>query len=190
MNSDKSTQNSLQNTLANQKLTDEKIALNDRLDNRTLELLAEKAQVAVERITTGQIKLSKVIKTETVNVPVTLTQEVLIIEHTATPNTLSKDERVQVVTNPVATKPTILVDDKPVTLSDKPVEIVLSQQIAKIAIETQVAEQVKLVTTRETHEQSIPVTLRHEELVMEEVKLDNPTVLSSQVVNDATIQPK
>lgn len=188
MTSDESNRNILQDSL-----TDEKIALNEHLDNRTLELLAEKAQVAVERIATGQVRLSKVVKTETVNIPVTLTQEVLVIEQGTmpnTPNTLSNDERVQVVTNPVTTTPTISVNGKPVTLGDSPIELVLSQQIAKVVIETQVAEAVKLLTTTETHEQAMPVTLRHEELVVEEVKLDKPKVLSSEIVDDASVQSK
>lgn len=180
-------------------LTDE-IELNNLRDNRlntaavgdtklrdlnanTLELLAEVPQVAKERVVTGNVKLSKQVKTQTINVPVTLTQEILVIEHQAQPQSLQQDELVKVIHDNPALVSTITIDGKPVTLDDNPIEIVLSQQIAKVAIETQVTENVKVVTTTQTYEETIPVTLRHEELVTEEVKLDDPRVISSSVVD-------
>ena len=161
--------------------------LDTRLDNNTLELLAEVPQVAKERVVTGNIKLSKQIKTQTINVPVTLTQEVLVIEHTALPTPTASDNLVQVIDNQKTLASSIMLDGKAVTLDEKPIEIVLSQQIAKVAIETQVAENVRIVTDVQTHEQSIPVTLRHEELVTEEVKLDNPKVIATEVIEDVNI---
>lgn len=161
--------------------------LDTRLDNNALELLAEVPQVAKERIVTGNIKLSKQIKTQTINVPVILTQEVLVIEHTALPTPTNSDDLVQVIDNQKMPASSIMLDGKAVTLDEKPIEIVLSQQIAKVAIETQVAENVRIVTDVQTHEQSIPVTLRHEELVTEEVKLDNPKVIATEVIEDVNI---
>ena len=180
-------------------LTDE-IELNNLQDNRlntaavgdtrlrdlnvnTLELLAEVPQVAKERVVAGNVKLSKQVKTQTINVPVTLTQEILVIEQQAQPQSLQQDELVKVIHDNPALVSTITIDGKPVTLDDNPIEIVLSQQIAKVAIETQVTENVKVVTTTQTYEETIPVTLRHEELVTEEVKLDDPRVISSSVVD-------
>lgn len=153
------------------------------LNVNTLELLAEVPQVAKERVVAGNVKLSKQVKTQTINVPVTLTQEILVIEQQAQPQSLQQDELVKVIHDNPALVSTITIDGKPVTLDDNPIEIVLSQQIAKVAIETQVTENVKVVTTTQTYEETIPVTLRHEELVTEEVKLDDPRVISSSVVD-------
>lgn len=153
------------------------------LNANTLELLAEVPQVAKERVVTGNVKLSKQVKTQTINVPVTLTQEILVIEQQAQPQSLQQDELVKVIHDNPALVSTITIDGKPVTLDDNPIEIVLSQQIAKVAIETQVTENVKVVTTTQTYEETIPVTLRHEELVTEEVRLDDPRVISSSVVD-------
>lgn len=181
--------NMINSDMAQSRQTELTLKDSERLnDNTMLELLAEVPQVAKERIVTGNIKLSKQIKTQTINVPVTLTQEILVIEHTAVPNRLTDDELVQVNYDKSSPSSTIMVDGKAVTLSDQPIEIVLSQDVAKVTIETQVTENVKISTTSQTHEQSIPVTLRHEELVTEEIKLDNPTVISSEVIENADIR--
>ncbi len=152
--------------------------------SHTLELLAEVPQVVKERIITGNLKLTKQIKTQTINVPVTLTQEVLVIEHTAVPVPVNTDNLVQVIDQPTQPSALLTINGEAVSFENKPIEIVLSRQIAKVAIETQVAENVKVVTHTQTHEQTIPVTLRHEELVTEEVKLDTPTVISSEVLDE------
>lgn len=181
--------NMINSDMAQPRQTELTLKDSERLHDKTmLELLAEVPQVAKERIVTGNIKLSKQIKTQTINVPVILTQEVLVIEHTAVPNRLTDDELVQVNYDKSSPSSTIMVDGKAVTLSDQPIEIVLSQDVAKVTIETQVTENVKISTTSQSHEQSIPVTLRHEELVTEEIKLDNPTVISSEVIENADIR--
>ena len=144
----------------------------------TLELLAERPQVQIERFIKDNIKLSKKIISQTVNVPVTLNQEVLVIEHVfAQPNT-SQDNLVSVVTNNVNV-PQLMVNGQAITLGDTPIEIPLLQQIAKVNIETIVAEKVQLMTQNVSHETQIPVTLRHEELVTEKVEYDEPTVLAT-----------
>ena len=146
--------------------------------NNTLELLAERPQVQIERFVKDNIKLSKKIISQTVNVPVTLNQEVLVIEHVfAKPNT-PNDNLVSVVTNNVNV-PQLMVNGQAITLGDTPIEIPLLQQIAKVNIETIVAEKVQLMTQNVSHETQIPVTLRHEELVTETVEYDAPTVLAS-----------
>ena len=146
--------------------------------NNTLELLAERPQVQIERFVKDNIKLSKKIISQTVNVPVTLNQEVLVIEHVfAKPNT-PNDNLVSVVTNNVNV-PQLMVNGQAITLGDTPIEIPLLQQIAKVNIETIVAEKVQLMTQNVSHETQIPVTLRHEELVTEKVAYDEPTVLAT-----------
>ena len=147
----------------------------------TLELLAERPQVQIERFVKGNIKLSKKIISQTVNVPVTLNQEVLVIEHVFAKPNAPDDNLVSVVTNNVNV-PQLMVNGQAITLGDTPIEIPLLQQIAKVNIETIVAEKVQLMTQNVSHETQIPVTLRHEELVTEKVEYDEPTVLASTYI--------
>ena len=144
----------------------------------TLELLAERPQVQIERFVKDNIKLSKKIISQTVNVPVTLNQEVLVIEHVFAQPNAPLDNLVSVVTNNVNV-PQLMVNGQAITLGDTPIEIPLLQQIAKVNIETIVAEKVQLMTQNVSHETQIPVTLRHEELVTEKVEYDEPTVLAT-----------
>ena len=144
----------------------------------TLELLAERPQVQIERFIKDNIKLSKKIISETVNVPVTLNQEVLVIEHVFAKPNAPDDNLVSVVTNNVNV-PQLMVNGQAITLGDTPIEVPLLQQIAKVNIETIVAEKVQLMTQNVSHETQIPVTLRHEELVTEKVEYNEPTVLAT-----------
>ena len=144
----------------------------------TLELLAERPQVQIERFVKDNIKLSKKIISQTVNVPVTLNQEILVIEHVFAQPSTSQDNLVSVVTNNVNV-PQLMVNGQAITLGDTPIEVPLLQQIAKVNIETIVAEKVQLMTQNVSHETQIPVTLRHEELVTEKVEYDEPTVLAT-----------
>ena len=150
-------------------------------NNNTLELLAEHPQVQIERFVKDNIKLSKKIISQTVNVPVTLNQEVLVIEHVFAKPSTSQDNLVSVITNNVNV-PQLMVNGQAITLGDTPIEIPLLQQIAKVNIETIVAEKVQLMTQNVSHETQIPVTLRHEELVTEKVEYDEPTVLASTYI--------
>ena len=150
-------------------------------NNNTLELLAEHPQVQIERFVKDNIKLSKKIISQTVNVPVTLNQEVLVIEHVFAKPSASQDNLVSVVTNNVNV-PQLMVNGQAITLGDTAIEIPLLQQIAKVNIETIVAEKVQLMTQNVSHETQIPVTLRHEELVTEKVEYDEPTVLASTYI--------
>lgn len=147
-------------------------------NNNTLELLAEHPQVQIERFVKDNIKLSKKIISQTVNVPVTLNQEVLVIEHVFAKPSTSQDNLVSVVTNNINV-PQLMVNGQAITLGDTPIEIPLLQQIAKVNIETIVAEKVQLMTQNVSHETQIPVTLRHEELLTEKVEYDEPTVLAT-----------
>ena len=147
----------------------------------TLELLAERPRVQIERFVKDNIKLSKKIISQTVNVPVTLNQEVLVIEHVFSQANAPDDNLVSVVTNNVNV-PQLMVNGQAITLGDTPIEIPLLQQIAKVNIETIVAEKVQLMTQNVSHETQIPVTLRHEELVTEKVEYDEPTVLASTYI--------
>lgn len=159
--------------------------------SNTLELLAERPQVQIERFVKDNIKLSKKIISQTVNVPVTLNQEVLVIEHVFAKPSTSQDNLVSVVTNNVNV-PQLMVNGQAITLGDTPIEIPILQQIAKVNIETIVAEKVQLMTQNVSHETQIPVTLRHEELVTEKVEYDEPTVLATTHIppEDVTLVSK
>ncbi|MEX6456203.1 DUF2382 domain-containing protein [Moraxella osloensis] len=153
----------------------------------TLELLAERPQVQIERFVKDNIKLSKKIISQTVNVPVTLNQEVLVIEHVFAKPSTSQDNLVSVVTNNVNV-PQLMVNGQAITLGDTAIEIPLLQQIAKVNIETIVAEKVQLMTQNVSHETQIPVTLRHEELVTEKVEYDEPTVLATTHISPEEVK--
>ena len=153
----------------------------------TLELLAERPRVQIERFVKDNIKLSKKIISQTVNVPVTLNQEVLVIEHVFAKPSTSQDNLVSVITNNVNV-PQLMVNGQAITLGDTPIEIPLLQQIAKVNIETIVAEKVQLMTQNVSHETQIPVTLRHEELVTEKVEYDEPTVLATTHISPEEVK--
>ena len=159
--------------------------------SNTLELLAERPRVQIERFVKDNIKLSKKIISQTVNVPVTLNQEVLVIEHVFSQANAPHDNLVSVVTNNVNV-PQLMVNGQAITLGDTPIEVPLLQQIAKVNIETIVAEKVQLMTQNVSHETQIPVTLRHEELVTEKVEYDEPTVLATTHIppEDVTLVSK
>ncbi|ELA09601.1 hypothetical protein MOMA_04325 [Moraxella macacae 0408225] len=135
--------------------------------DNTLELLAERANVEVESIPTGKIRLSKKIISETVQIPVTLNREVLLIEYDDLPD-LTKNVNVE-TTNPVNT--TVVLNGKIITLTEKPLELLLNQQVARVKIDTIINEKVELTISENTVTEQIPITLRHEELVIEETKL-------------------
>lgn len=146
--------------------------------NNTLELLAERPQVQIERFVKDNIKLSKKVVSQTINVPVTLNQEILVIEHVFPQQIADTNALVNVVSDNVNV-PQLLVNGQAMTLGDTPIEIPLLQQTAKVNIETIIAEKVSLITQTVSHESQIPVTLRHEELVTEKVEYDEPTVLAT-----------
>lgn len=65
----------------------------------------------------------------------------------------------------------IMINGEPVTLMDKPLEVVISQQVATVSISTEVAEQVNITTKARSYEQTVPVMLRHEELRLKKPNL-------------------
>lgn len=137
----------------------------------TLELLAEQAKVEIEKVSSGRVRLSKVVQTKTVNVPVTLTQEILSIEiHDVN----APDDSVDVHYPEIElVKPVIRVNGQVYDWQEHngKLDIPLSQQSAKIHIETWVNEEVSLVKEEQTRTEQIAVELRHEELVVEEIDL-------------------
>lgn len=158
----------------------------NNFNDNTLELLAERPKVNVERMASGSVRFSKQVRSETINVPVTLTQEVLVIDYVENPQ-LNASDLVKIADN-TKNASHVVINGNVVNLLEKPQEIILSQQIARVSIESIINENVTLSTKATTHVEQIPVTLRHEELVTEEVKLDNPTVISTTTVENPDIR--
>lgn len=168
-------------------------------DRATIELLAEQPKVDIERLAVGKVQVRKEIRTKTINLPLTLQQEVLIIDQVPNaklaqplPDTTLKpqdpsnsydwDTWVKVDKSQLQPSAKIMVNGRPHDLGTEPMEVVISQEFAHVQIQTLLAETVRLTTTEETHQERIPVTLRHEELVTEHKKFDTPQVLATQEV--------
>lgn len=168
-------------------------------DHATIELLAEQPKVDIERLAVGKVQVRKEIRTKTINLPLTLQQEVLIIDQVPNaklaqplPDTTLKpqdpsnsydwDTWVKVDKSQLQPSAKIMVNGRPHDLGTEPMEVVISQEFAHVQIQTLLAETVRLTTTEETHQEQIPVTLRHEELVTEHKKFDTPQVLATQEV--------
>lgn len=167
-------------------------------DNQTLELLAEKPTIAIERLEVGKLQVRKEIRTKQIQLPITLKQEVLIIDHVANqqlaaalPDTKlhSQDPNnssdwyawVKIDNQTSVPSAKIMVNGQAHELQ-QPLEIVISQEFAHVQIQTLLAETVRLSTTTEESVQSIPVELRHEELVTNQVNYDTPQVLYREEV--------
>lgn len=168
-------------------------------DHATIELLAEQPKVDIERLAVGKVQVRKEIRTKTINLPLTLQQEVLIIDQVPNaklaqplPDTTLKpqdpnnsydwDTWVKVDKSQLQPSAKIMLNGRPHDLGTEPMEVVISQEFAHVQIQTLLAETVRLTTTEETHQEQIPVTLRHEELVTEHKKFDTPQVLATQEV--------
>lgn len=169
---------------------------NRALNDRTLELLAERAQVEIEKIATGELTVRKEIRSQTVNVPITLRQELLIIEHhpgaplahLAEPNDGTR--LVQIDQAEVLPHTIVNLNGQPHDLDQAPLTLVLSQEVAKINVHTVVAERVQIGTEQKQFDKQLDVTVRHEELVTEQVDYETPKVLSSETLQDLDIQTK
>lgn len=164
-----------------------------------IELLAEQPTVQIERLAVGKVRVRKEIRTKTINLPLTLKQEVLIIDHmpssqlaaalpdtTLKPqdpnNTIDWDAWVKVDNSQLNPSAKIMVNGQPLEVSTEPMELVISQEFAHVQIQTLLAETVRLTTSTEEHVEQIPVTLRHEELITEHKKFDTPQVLTVEEI--------
>lgn len=144
--------------------------IHDNIKNsHVLELLAERPSINIEAVKTGKVRLTKKIVSETVNIPVTLSRELLVIEHSKT-NLDNVTEKITVNTD--KQQALITLNGENIVLDDNPLEIVISEQTATVNIQTLVAEKVSLVINEHTTTEHIPITVRHEELVVEEIDLE------------------
>ena len=167
-----------------------------------LELLAERAMVEIEQLAVGELTLRKEVRTQTVNIPITLRQEVLIIEHHAgaplqhLSEAAESSRLVQIEQSEQLPHTIINLNGEPHDLDQQPLTLILSQEVAKVNVHTVVAENIRIATEQKNFDKQLNVSLRHEELVSEQHDYETPKVLSSQQVDaefqtiDPTLAPK
>lgn len=167
-----------------------------------LELLAEHARVEIEQLAVGELTLRKEMRTQTVNIPITLRQEVLIVEHHAgaplqhVSQATDSSRLVQIEQLEQLPHTIIKLNGEPHDLDQQPLTLILSQEIAKVNVHTVVAEHIRIATEHKNFDKQLNVSLRHEELVSEQHDYETPKVLSSQHVDaefktiDPALAPK
>lgn len=160
-----------------------RVADNDTTQVGSIELLEERAVVNKERVNTGKLTMRKEQRTRTVNVPVELTEEVLVI-HTEYVDSDSKqlllndsndDNVIRFIEPQSKTTPSITVDGKDIHLGQEPVEIVLSREVATIQKETYAVQDINISKSTHTHSEKFDVELAHEELDVDESNIDETT---------------
>ncbi len=158
--------------------------LNERQTVGNLELLEERVVVNKERLDVGKVIVTKEVRTKTVNVPIELAEEVLVIS-TEYYDSESQDlltgayddkEVIRRMSPTLDSVTSININGKKVALGVEPVEIVLSRQIALVKQETHVVQEVAVKKSVHTHADTISVELKREELaVSEEGLLEHQT---------------
>lgn len=142
----------------------------------TLELLEERAVVDKERLDVGKITVRKHTKTKTVNIPVELVEEVLVVEtdyydadsRRFLNTEASEEDLVRLIEPTLDSKPSIKVNGTEVFLDQEPVEIVLSRQVAVVKKETHAVQDVAIEKSTHIHQDTFNVELKHEELDVNE----------------------
>ncbi|WP_199508891.1 MULTISPECIES: YsnF/AvaK domain-containing protein [unclassified Psychrobacter] len=141
-----------------------------------LELLEERPVVTKERIDVGKVTVTKYTRTKSITVPIELVEEYLTIRtdynDTDSQELLSGsyDDKdiVRHVTPSLGSKAVVTINGKEVDISDEPLEIVLSRQVANITKDTYAVQEVSVSKTTHTHTDSIQVELQHEALDVQE----------------------
>ena len=141
-----------------------------------LELLEERPVVNKERLDVGKVTVTKHTRTKTINVPIELLEEYITIRteyHDSKSQELlsgSYDERdvLRYVEPSLDSKAVVTVNGRQIEISDGPIEIVLSRQVATITKDTYAIQEIDINKTTHTHTDSIQVELKHEELDVKE----------------------
>lgn len=141
-----------------------------------IELLEERAVVDKERLDVGKVTVSKQVRTKTVNIPVELVEEVLVIDteyydadsRQFLNSAASEADLVRHIEPTLSSTPSITVNGKQVSLDQEPVEIVLSRQVAVIKKETYAVQDVAIEKSTHVHKDTFDVELKHEELEVKE----------------------
>lgn len=127
----------------------------------TLEMLAEKPDITIERYTAGRLLVKKIVKEKTIQIPVTLTEEVLVIEYQSQTDISDAGLNQNKL-------PQIIVNGQPITLeTHQTLEISLYQEEAVINKKVVVTEQVEIGKLNRRIEHQYKITLQHEELDIE-----------------------
>ena len=141
-----------------------------------LELLEERPVVNKERLDVGKVTVTKHTRTKTIDVPIELLEEYITIRteyHDSKSQELlsgSYDERdiLRYVEPSLDSKAVVTVNGRQIEISDGPIEIVLSRQVATITKDTYAIQEIDINKTTHTHTDSIQVELKHEELDVKE----------------------
>lgn len=134
-----------------------------------LELLAEKADIQIEKKLTGKLLVKKVIREQTIHIPVVLKEEVLVIEYQEGNLTTNIDDGSE----GLVSAPSITLNGESITLKDKQmIEIPLYREQVVVHKTVVITEKVDIGKLTTQHSINQSVVLRHEELDVKETKLD------------------
>lgn len=139
--------------------------MNDTQNSHTLELLEERAVVHKDSYVAGTIRLQKVARTRTVQVPVELTEHYLIIDSTPNDNAAPNDTPINHQDH--TQEPMVLINGTPLALGQSQ-EILLGFETATIKKQTVIKEQVNISKTLNVREETLITELAHEELVVQD----------------------
>lgn len=132
-----------------------------------LELLAEKADIKVEKYPAGQVLIKKVVREKTVQIPVQLIEEILVIEyqnHTDSSAALDVPDHAA----------HIRLNGETIRLKNNQVlEIPVYREEAIVQKKVVVTEQVDIGKITRQHTVAHAVLLRHEELDIKEQSFEN-----------------
>jgi len=142
----------------------------------TIELLEERAVVDKERLDIGKVTVTKQVRTKTINVPVELVEEVMVIEteyydadsRQFLTTTASDEDLIRHIEPTLQSRPNITVNGTEMFLDQEPIEIVLSRQVAVIKKETYAVQDVAIEKSTHIHKDTFDVELKHEELDVKE----------------------
>lgn len=137
-----------------------------------IELLEERAIVSKDQHPTSRVIVSKQLRTKTVNVPVELTEEVLIIDakyqDQDVRNYLEKsgdnNDIITYLEPMLSVKPQLTINGSTVSFDNGPIEIVLSRETATVQKQTYAVEDVAISKSVHTHKETISIDLKYEEL--------------------------
>ena len=142
----------------------------------TIELLEERAVVDKERLDIGKVTVTKQVRTKTINVPVELVEEVMVIEteyydadsRQFLTTTARDEDLIRHIEPTLQSRPSITVNGTEMFLDQEPIEIVLSRQVAVIKKETYAVQDVAIEKSTHIHKDTFDVELKHEELDVKE----------------------
>ncbi|RYY80060.1 MAG: DUF2382 domain-containing protein [Moraxellaceae bacterium] len=147
--------------ITNNQITESQHAVEPNITDR-MELLAEQVDIQVEKHTTGSLLVKKVVREQTVHIPVVLTEEVLVIEYQQTTEPADSSDDSEHTTR-------IQLNGETITLRpNQSIELPVYREEAVIHKKTVVTEQVDIGKITQHHTTIHVVTLRHEELEIDE----------------------